>query len=181
MHKTFTRLLLLLGLLNLVSACGFQLRGVGDNMVAIPDSWKLMHFATGNPNSELNREVVTRFAANGVEWTDRKSANYILRLGPESFNQRNLSLNAEARAAEFELTMRTHFTVFDASNNEIISQTNASVVKQMENDPRNVVGKAEEVRLLKTEMRTELARQIMRRIGFFAASSQTTDPNSPAG
>ena len=41
----------------------------------------------------------------------------------------------------------------------------------MENDPRNVVGKAEEIRILKSEMRADLSRQIMRRIGFFAAGN----------
>ena len=41
----------------------------------------------------------------------------------------------------------------------------------MENDPRNAMGKAEELRIHKNEMRTELAQQIMRRIGFFAASN----------
>ena len=53
----------------------------------------------------------------------------------------------------------------------LIYTTDASVIKQLENDPRNVVGKAEEIRILKTEMRTELAQQIMRRIGFYAAST----------
>jgi len=46
------------------------------------------------------------------------------------------------------------------------------VVKQMENDPQNVVGKAEEIRILKSEMRSELARQIMRRIAFYAAAQE---------
>ena len=45
----------------------------------------------------------------------------------------------------------------------------------MENDPRNVVGKSEEIQLLRQEMRAELAQQIMRRIGFFATSSQAAD------
>jgi LPS-assembly lipoprotein len=53
-----------------------------------------------------------------------------------------------------------------------------SVVKQMENNPRNVVGKEGEMRLIQTEMYAELAEQIMRRIAFFAASSQP-QPNSP--
>ena len=53
-----------------------------------------------------------------------------------------------------------------------------SVVKQMENNPRNVVGKDGEMRLIQAEMRTELAEQIMRRIGFFAASRQP-QPASP--
>ena len=42
----------------------------------------------------------------------------------------------------------------------------------MENDPRNVVGKAEEITLLRDEMRGELAEQMLRRIGFFAASEE---------
>ena len=54
-----------------------------------------------------------------------------------------------------------------------------SVVKQMENDPRNVVGKSEEINLLREEMRAELAQQIVRRIGFFASILQQrpADPN----
>ena len=47
---------------------------------------------------------------------------------------------------------------------------NAVIVKQMENDPRNVVGKAEEIRILQREMRAELSQQILRRIGFHAAA-----------
>ncbi len=37
-----------------------------------------------------------------------------------------------------------------------------------------MVGKSEEVRLLRQEMRTELARQLLRRIAFFAASQEST-------
>jgi LPS-assembly lipoprotein len=81
-------------------------------------------------------------------------------------------LNAEARAAEFELTMKTNFSVDGVSGEEVIETSSAAVIKQMENDPRNVVGKAEEIRILKAEMRTELAQQILRRIVFFAASAE---------
>jgi LPS-assembly lipoprotein len=68
--------------------------------------------------------------------------------------------------------MSAQFTVLDADRTEAMQKTTVSVIKQMENDPRNVVGKAEEVRLLKIEMRAELAQQIMRRIGFYASSTQ---------
>ena len=154
-----------------LTACGFQLRGVGDNAAQLPEEWKSMHLVTGNPNGEFSREVSGRFAAQGIEWTDRQSANFLLTLGPEQFSQRNLSLNSEARVAEFELTMRAKFSVTDASNQVVIETTDVTTIRQMENDPRNVVGKAEEIRILKAEMRADLARQIMRRIGFFATSS----------
>ncbi len=172
MHRRLTSYTFILGITCLLSACGFQLRGTSDTGTVVPDAWKSMHLITGNPNSEFSRNVQTQFAANGVQWIAREQANYLLMLGPERFSRRNMSLNSEARVAEFELTMRAQFAVHDADDNEVIPATDASVIRQMENDPRNVVGKAEEVRILKSEMRTELARQIMRRIGFYAASTQ---------
>jgi LPS-assembly lipoprotein len=39
----------------------------------------------------------------------------------------------------------------------------------MLNDPRNIVGKTEELRLLREEMRRDLAAQIVRRIGHSLA------------
>ena len=96
----------------------------------------------------------------------------------ERFEQRNLSLNSEARVAEIELAMSAQFTVLDASKAVAMPQTTVSIIKQMENDPRNVVGKDGEMRLIQAEMRTELAEQILRRVSFFAASSQP-QPTSP--
>jgi LPS-assembly lipoprotein len=171
MRQRLTSTTLLLGSLLLLSACGFQLRGAGGTQ--LPEDWYSLYLVSPNSNSELTREVQSRFAANGVQWAAKKSeANYIVKIGPEKFSQRNLSINAEARAAEFELTLRTRFTVNDNSGKPAIKETDASVVRQMENDPRNVVGKAEEIRILKGEMRADLAQQIMRRIGFYAASTQ---------
>ena len=166
-RSTFT---LVLGFACLLSACGFQLRGTGGS--SVPESWQRMHLITTNPNGELSRELQSTFAASGVVWVDREEANYLLNIGPEKFSQRNLSLNAQARAADFELTLATSFAVDDGQGVEVMESAKAFVVKQMENDPRNVVGKAEEVRILRAEMRTELINQIMRRIGYFAASTQ---------
>ena len=165
------RLVLLLCIAAL-AGCGFSLRGSGDSATLLPQDWKSMALVTGNPNSEFSRELVSRFASNGVTWVDQGEANYTLWLGPERFRQRNLSLNSEARAAEFELTMSADFVVRDRERAEVMTSTTATVVKQMENDPRNVVGKSEEITLLRGEMRGELAEQMLRRIGFFAASEE---------
>ncbi len=162
--------LLAFALLLLLSGCGFQLRGSGGVMV--PDDWKNMYLVTGNPNGELGREVRTIFAASGVEWqAEREEANYLLTLGPERFSQRNLSISADARAAEYEFTMFAEFSVRDSAGREVMPTATASVTQQMENDPRNVVGKAEELRIIKSEMRTELAHQLLRRVGFHATST----------
>lgn len=161
---------LILGACALLGACGFQLRG-GDAGSALPDSWRRMHLVTASPNAELARVVDATFSANGIVWGPRDESTYQLRLGPERFTQRNLSVNAQARAAEFDLVMSAGFTVLDAAGRPVMAATTATVNKQMENDPQNVVGKAEEVRVLRTELRRELAGQILRRISFFAANA----------
>lgn len=163
------RTALVLLLAGLLAGCGFQLRGTS-SATALPESWRQMALDTANPNSEFSRELQARFSANGVEWVSRSEAAYIVQLSPERFQQRNLSLNNQARASEFELTMRADFAVVDRQGKVAMPQNEAVVVKQMENDPRNVVGKAEEIRILQSEMRGELAQQILRRIGFHAAA-----------
>jgi len=160
-----------LAIVLMVSSCGFHLRG-SNSATVLPESWRKMYLVTSNPNSELSREVAARFASTGIQWVERNEAEFIFDLGPEIFSQRNLSINAEARAAEFELTMRSTFSITRASGEEEMKATQAKVIKQMENDPRNVVGKAEEIRILKDEMRTEIAQQIIRRIDFHVASIQ---------
>lgn len=171
------RLTILLGALSLLAACGFHLRGVGGTTV--PEQWKSMHLVTKNPNSEFTRAVIAQFAANGVQWTDAESANFSLVLGAERFEQHNLSLNSEARVSEIELTMSSRFRILNTVKEEVMAPTTVSVIKQMENDPNNVVGKEGEVRLIQTEMRSELADQMMRRIGFYAISLQAqAEPDS---
>jgi LPS-assembly lipoprotein len=176
MRRHLIRFSLILGITFLLAACGFQLRGTGGNSAPLPPAWKSMHLVTGNPNGEFSRAVIAQLAANGVQWTDRESANFSLVLSPERFEQRSLSLNAEARVAEFELTMSSQFSIVDASNKEVVPPSSVIVIKQMENDPRNVVGKEGEVQLIQNEMRTDLAQQIVRRVNFYATSSSSDSP-----
>lgn len=162
---------LLLTLSLLGTGCGFQPRGAGGGS-ALPDDWRNMHLLSNTPNGELTRVVESTFSASGVTWLPREEADYVVRIGPERFSQRNLSVNAQARAAEFDLQMSASFVVIDGQGRTVMPRTTAAVNKQMENDPQNVVGKAEEVRILRTELRSELAAQILRRISFFAANTQ---------
>jgi LPS-assembly lipoprotein len=171
MSRRLPSYLLALGIVFLLAACGFQLRGVG-GAAALPQGWEKMYLVTGNPNGEFSQAVRTVFTTNGVQWAASSDANYSLILGPDKFTQTNLSLNREARVSQFELTMQTTFSVLDASGKEVMPDTTASVMRQMENDPRNVMGKGQELRILQSEMRTELAQQMIRRIGFFASSRQ---------
>ena len=159
-------------LLSLLTACGFQLRGNVD----IPDEWLEMHLVTSSPNGELAKSVRSSFTNNGVQWLDAGEANYVLELGNERFEQHNLTIGGNARAAEFELTMTTTMEIRDQKGNVVMPVREVTVQKIMTNDPRNVTGKVEETNLLQREMRQELVQQMMRNVRFAAtAGVATTD------
>tara|TARA_R110001599_G_scaffold353881_1_gene602107 strand:+ start:103662 stop:104204 length:543 start_codon:yes stop_codon:yes gene_type:complete len=171
MQRRLTRFSLVLGIACLLTACGFQLRGSSGTSAALPDIWKKMYLITNDPNGEFTQAVITVFTTNGIAWTTQADdANYLLRLGPERFSKTSLSLNKEARVSQLELTMQSTFSVVGTNGEEAMPDTVASVIRRMDNDPRNELGVGEEVRILKPEMRTELAQQIIRRIGFFATT-----------
>ncbi len=164
-----TRLLIhivCLGLLLPLGGCGFQLRGTVD----IPEEWLALHLDTSRPNSELAKGVRSSFSNNGVQWLEASEANFVLLLGNEKFERRNLTIGANARAAEFQLTLSTTMQVRDADGKEVVPQSDVVVHKIMTHDPGNVTGKVEESNLLRREMRQELVQQLMRNMRFAATS-----------
>jgi LPS-assembly lipoprotein len=171
------RALLLLLTLSM-TACGFHLRGT----VEIPPEWLALHLTSPSPHSELSNTVKSSFSANGVEWMEPAEANYTLHLGPEKLERRNLSIDRNARAAEFELKLSTSLSVTDSQGAEILPAEDITVHKIMTHDPENVTGKVEEERLLRREMRTELVQRMLRKIRFLAtappATASTTENTS---
>ena len=143
--------------------CGFQLKGTPGS----PDSPSLagteLVLISGQPRGELTTALREQLRLQGVVVGEKTTEGLVLRLGGERFQQRNLSLTAQARAAEVELTMMASVALSQGAT-ELIVETDAQVVRQFLDDPLNVVGKTEELRLLREEMRQDLAAQIIRRI-----------------
>ncbi len=148
----------------LLSGCGFHLRGT----LEMPPDWLAMHLRSPSPHGELTRQVRAALANAGVQWLDAGSANYTLQLGVEHFEQRNLTIAANARAAEFELQLSTTLGVRDRNGVELLPPSRVSSTRIMAHDPEKVSGKAEETDLTRAEMRVELVQQILRRIRFLA-------------
>ena len=151
-----------------LAGCGFQLKGSD----AASSSAKLedmtLQLISSQPRSELTREVSRALSATGLMLLEEGDAMLTLVLQPEQFMRRNVSLTAQTRAAELELTLSADFTLNQQASDPIDAR--ATVTRQMLNDPRNVVGKTEEIRLLREEMRRDLADQIARRVSHSLGS-----------
>ena len=144
-----------------LAGCGFQLKG-SDAASSAQIEGMTLQLISSQPRSELTREVSRALSATGLMLLEEGDAMLMLVLQPEQFTQRNVSLTAQARAAELELTLFADFTLNQQESDPIDAR--ATVTRLMLDDPRNVVGKTEEIRLLREEMRRDLADQIARRI-----------------
>jgi LPS-assembly lipoprotein len=151
----------------LLSACGFHLRG----SLQLPPAWTELHLASASPNSELSRALREGAERGGVNWRDRDAANFIITLGDERFERRNLTIGTNARAAEIELQMTASLAVTEADGTELMPATDLSTFKIITNDPENISGKVEEARLLRAEMREDLAQQMLRKMRFLATTA----------
>lgn len=144
-----------------LTACGFQLKGSqglgGSSLAGVS-----VAVISGNPNGELTGALIQSLRQSGAVLVQRGEAEIFLRIGDEQFARRNLALTAQARAAEVELTVATRFSV-RRGDRVLVADTDASVIRNMLDDPGNVVGKTEEMRLLREEMRQDVADQIVRR------------------
>lgn len=144
-----------------LGGCGFQLKG---SVQAGNSEWEglSLRLISTDPRGELTREVARELSSMKITLTEDLETPTRLTLREEQFTQRNVSLTAQARAAEMELTLSVDYVL---QQEEMLPlEGTASVSQQMLNDPRNVVGKTEEMRLLREEMRRDLAAQIVRRV-----------------
>ena len=155
-------------LLMCLAGCGFQLKGSDAASSSVKLEGLTLQLISSQHRSELTREVSRALSATGLMLLEEGDAMLTLVLQPEQFMRRNVSLTAQTRAAELELTLSADFTLNQQASNPIDAR--ATVTRQMLNDPRNVVGKTEEIRLLREEMRRDLADQIARRVSHSLGS-----------
>lgn len=154
--------------ITLVSACGWHLRGQVD---LGPELGKL--YVSGN-DSHLLRELKSSLQRNGVELIDNgKKADFRLSLSPMSFDRRTAAVGSQILAAEYELNMRVDYRIAQQSSSEKPYQdaSRAATIRSYSYDPNNTLGKDQEERILRKEMRADMIQQILRRLALVKTSA----------
>jgi len=160
------KMLTLISTTLLLSACGFALRGTAE----LPASLQPLYVENVDGSSPMGRELLRVLANNKVALADEAANNqYSLAVGSETSSERALSVNANARAGEYELTLGTSYQLRrnGVSAGEVVPLQLSKVYLA---DPENAIAKTEEAELIRTEMRRELALLIMRRLQAFKGS-----------
>ena len=123
-----------------LAGCGFQLKGTPGDLDSSSLTGTEVVLISRQPRGELTTALRAQLRLQGAVLSEETSEGLVLQLGEERFQQRNLSLTAQARAAEVELTMVASLAVSQGAA-ELIMNTDAPVVRQFLNDPLTVVGK----------------------------------------
>lgn len=142
-----------------LAGCGFTLRGSVD----LPAALQTLQLESPNPDSEIVREVRRMLRNNDVALVETGTdATWRLGVGLEANSERVVSVNANARAGEYEITMSVAAQL--RRGTQTIGPETLSVSRVYLADPESAVAKNEEAELIRSELRRELAQQILRRL-----------------
>jgi LPS-assembly lipoprotein len=156
-------LLLLLFTVTLASACGWRLRGT----MTLPEGLNTIYLNNQAESPILPRMLETLLTANQVNVTDSASAaQLIINILSYREERRVVSVGANTLVTEYELNAQANFSIEDAEGNIVLPPSDASVIRNYVFDQNNVLGKEEEERLIQSEMRRDIAQQIVRRLRF---------------
>jgi LPS-assembly lipoprotein len=142
-----------------LGGCGFKLRGaqtlpIDTLYLALP------------VNSQLGAEIarVVRSSTNAKVVADRKESQAIFELLGESREREVLSINAQGRAREYQLRLRTTFRVVDPNGLELIAPTTLTARRDIAFNESELLAKESEEAVLYRDMQSDLVRQMVTRL-----------------
>ncbi len=162
--------LVTVGLILLVSGCGFSLRG--SDVLAV--KFSSLQLNSQQSNSEFTQLLRRSLLASDIEIysdsdifsTDLNDFNAglpLLSIANEQVVTRPLTVNPRARAAQVELRLSIDIAVTLAGQFLVEPET-LFVERSYFEDIENISGNQAEIEIISAEMRRELTNQLMRRL-----------------
>ncbi|WP_347330885.1 LPS assembly lipoprotein LptE [Marinimicrobium locisalis] len=160
---------ILLTVLTLVTACGWQLRGT----VALSSLTDTLHITGENAYGPLLTELRNRLQADDITLTDSPSeARYTLNIVQERTEKRVAALGTDALASAYELTLTAQFAVLDQRGMPIANRLTSTITRSYNASAASAGSSSQEEVLLLSEMREELAQQILRQLQAAISAAQ---------
>ena len=170
--KKLNKIIAVLLSATLLSACGWQLRGSltlpeGVNSIYIADS-------SNSSNGVIALTIANILKQSNIDLaTSSTDAQYSIYLSNERLDRRAISVGSDTLASEYELTHEVDYYIAN-SDTILAPTTSARVIRSYTYDRDDVVSKNEEEEIIRKEMRSNLASQILNRLRFLNAANIPT-------
>ncbi|CAH8200855.1 LPS assembly lipoprotein LptE [Vibrio aestuarianus] len=158
------KLISVLALTTLLSACGFHLRGD----YSVPEELHRMSVTSYDQYSTFTRMVKNQLRVTEIELVSPAKDVPNLHLLSESVGERTLSLYQNTRAAEKELTFNASYRVTVPDVGTKVFST--SVTRSYLDNPLTALAKSVERDMIEDEMRKVAASQILRQMARLKAN-----------
>lgn len=152
---------LALGFVVVLSACGFQMQG------RAPLPFETLYISVPqNSQSGADLRRAIRASSPDTQIIEDPAVPYQAQLQQisETRSSREISLNAQGRVEEYELTLVYVFRIVDANGDNILPPTTLVAVRDLPFDDRVVQAKEGEQATLFKQMQKSLIARVMRRI-----------------
>ena len=154
---TVKRLITMLTLVSLLSACGFHLRG--DYL--LNDELQTLYVTSSDVHGELTRLVKQHLTHNQVKVLKYKNKQAPeLRIMSDTLDRRTLSVFQNGQVAEYELIYAVHYQL--RFSGEEPQDFRFELNRDYQDDPSLALAKSRELSLLLSEMRVSAADKILR-------------------
>lgn len=143
----------------MLSACGFQLKG----LISLDDALKSAEVNTTGPGSySVLKPLERNLRANGVQLVGNIEANYRINLLEEKQERRTATISSTNGVDEYELRTTITFEVVDRNDELIVAPQTLRLDRTYTYDRNQQTASDAEESQLRTEMSERLASQIVR-------------------
>ena len=143
----------------LLSACGFHLRG----QAGMP--FDTLYLDAANPQSAFIADLRRNLEANNVKLVNSaEQADVVLNIVSEIPEKQILTLGGSGRVNEFQLLYRVSLRAYDLKRQDWIPAVEMVQRRDYLYDDTKILAKEAEEALLYQSMRSDMVRQIVRRL-----------------
>jgi len=157
------RLLSLLLLLQLVTACGFQLQTRSE----LPPEMSRTKLEVQSPNSEFARRLGSHLEQNGVKVVTSSDKAAVLEVPVNRTRKEIQSIGENARVREFLLRHTVQFRLLDSEGNEMIPMQTFEQSRVYSFNEQDILAAERENEFLRNDLADSMARMVVRRLGTY--------------
>lgn len=166
------RMLLLLSLVAVTSACGFALR----QPVELAPVLRTVQVQAPDTGTPLVRGLERELTAAGAQVVAAGSGSAVLKIVSETFERNVISLDERAKVGEFQISYELRYEVLDAEGSSLLDTTPITLSRVYSFDEQQALGAAQEEELIRTELQRDAVRLVMERLARVRGGATSAAP-----